>query len=98
MVDGYGEGDEFRSRDGGPLFSGRDYNGIVNFHADAKTSAIDCFIELIADDYHDVLRPSATHETPMRRTKPVNVKPKFALQGYEDRVEGFYLYHDGWRS
>ena len=60
-VDGYGEGpDEFRSRDGGPVFSGRDYNGIVNFHADAKTSAIDRLIELIdseADDYHDVLRP-----------------------------------------
>ena len=66
-------------------------NGIVNFQADAKATAIDHFIDLIdqADDYHDVLRPSATYET---KTKPsvMSVRPKFALQGYKDQVEGFF--------
>jgi hypothetical protein len=96
-VEGYGECDTFISRHG-TVFEGKDYNGIVNFHADAKASAIDHFIELLdqADDYRDVLRPSATYET---TTKPPGrgVKPKFALRGYEDQVEGFFLYHDGWR-
>jgi len=89
-VDGYDNNDGFTSRYG-PVFRGRDYNGIVNFHADAKATAIDHFIDLIdqADDYHDVLRPSATYET---KTKPsvMSVRPKFAFQGYKDQVEGFF--------
>jgi hypothetical protein len=96
-VDGYGKSDRFQSRHG-PLFNGSDYNGIVNFHADTKASAIDHFIELIeqTDDYHDVLRPWATYETITKPTKH-RVRPKFALQGYSDGVEGFFLYHDGWK-
>jgi hypothetical protein len=96
-VEGYGERDKFASRYG-TVFEGKDYNGIVNFHADAKASAIDHFIELLdqADDYRDVLRPSATYET-MTKPQGSGVKPKFALRGYEDQVEGFFLYHDGWR-
>ena len=80
------------------VFEGKDYNGIVNFHADAKARAIDHFIELLdqAEDYRDVLRPSATYET-MTKPEGSGVKPKFALRGYEDQVEGFFLYHDGWR-
>jgi len=96
-ADGYDNNDGFTSRYG-PVFRGRDYNGIVNFHADAKATAIDHFIDLIdqADDYHAVLRPSATYET---KTKPsvMSVRPKFALQGYKDQVEGFFLYNDEWR-
>jgi len=96
-VEGYGERDKFVSRYG-TVFEGKDYNGIVNFHADAKASAIDHFIELMdeADDYHDVLRPSATFETKARRSG-TQIKPKFALQGYEDEVKGFFLYHNDWR-
>jgi hypothetical protein len=95
-IGGYSDDESFTSCYG-PSFRGRDYNGVVNFHGDATTEAVDRFIELIevAEDYHDVLRPSATYET---RTKPKKnrVKPKFALQGYLDRVEGFFLYHDEW--
>jgi hypothetical protein len=97
-VDRYRDIDGFTSRHG-PTFRGQDYNGVPNFHGDTTTAAIDRFIELIdlADDYHDILRPSATHET--RKKKPGKpVRPKFALQGYQDRVEGFFLYHDEWQE
>jgi hypothetical protein len=77
------------------LFKGRDYNGTINFHGDARIAKIREFIQLVdeADNYRDVLRPSATFED---RTLPngMQVKPKFALAGYEDTVQGFYLYHD----
>lgn len=96
-VDGYqSPADDFTSRYGS-TFLGNDYNGVVNFHGDCKADAIDRFVKLIeeAEDYRDVLRPSATYET---STKPASrvVKPKFALQGYEDAVGGFFLYHDQW--
>jgi hypothetical protein len=70
----------------------------VNFHGDTATVAIDRFIELIdlAEDYRDVLRPSATYET-KRKPEKNRVRPKFALQGYKDRIEGFFLYHDEWQ-
>ncbi len=95
-VDGYkSPTDDFTSRHG-PSFLGGDYNGVVNFHGDCKVSAIDRFIELleVAEDYRDVLRPSATYET--KQSVPKNVRPKFALQGYEEAVAGFFLYHDEW--
>ena len=97
-IDGYSSADTLTSRHG-PTFTGADYNGIVNFHGDTSADAIDRFIGLIdeAEDYRDVLRPSATWETRPARPKGSTIKPKFALQGYRDGVEGFYLYHDEWR-
>lgn len=94
-VDGYSDTDTFTSRHG-PTFTGADYNGIVNFHGDTAASAIDRFIELIdeSEDYRDILRPSATWETSAHKPKGRTIKPKFALLGYWDGVEGFYLYHD----
>jgi hypothetical protein len=90
--------DTFTSRHG-QTFQGKDYNGIVNFHGDTRAQAVDRFIELIdaAEDFHDVIRPSATYET-TTKPKKGKVRPKFALQGYRDEVEGFFLYHDDWRS
>ena len=96
-VDGY-DRETFTSRYG-RTFHGQDYNGVVNFHGDTSAASVDRFIELIdaAEDYRDVLRPSATYET---RKKPTRapVKPKLALQGYNDKVEGFFLYYDDWRQ
>jgi hypothetical protein len=97
-VDGYDDNEPFASRYG-PIFGGRDYNGVVNFHGDTTISAIDRFIGVIdvAEDYRDVLRPSATYEITTKPMKRV-VRPKFALQGYQDKVEGFFLYHDEWKK
>ena len=97
-VNGYSGSDGFRSRHG-QVFRGQDYNGIVNFHADTKATAVDLFIELLDEvaDYHDVLRPSATYEM-ARLPRNRRPKPKFALQGRRDKVEGFFLYHDEWRD
>jgi hypothetical protein len=93
IVEGYSDDHAFASRYG-PLFTGQQYDGVVNFHGDTTSAAIDRFIDLLdqVDDYHAILRPSATYET---TTKPQNrkVRPKFALQGYEE-IEGFFLYHD----
>lgn len=90
-VEGYTVDDSHTS-DHGPTFSGDEYNGIVNFHGDAKCEKIDLFVELYeqAESYRDVLVP---FETQMRKGV---VKPKFALKGYEETVDGFYLYHDEW--
>lgn len=96
-VDGYRSPlDDFKSQHG-KTFRGDDYNGVVNFHGDTKVEAIDRFIALIdeAEDYHDVLRPSATYEKKSLPTKR-SVRPKFALQGHQEAVDGFFLYHDGW--
>lgn len=93
-VEGYSSPrDDFQSCHG-PVIRGHEYNGVVNFHGDAKTDAIDRFITLIdeAESYRDVLRPSATFKNQTLRTGS-SVKPKFALHGYSDSVEGFYLYH-----
>jgi hypothetical protein len=97
-VDGYGGSYRFRSQHG-RVFRGRDYNGIVNFHADTKATAVDLFIELVdeAKDYHDVLCPSATYEMTEKLPKGRRPKPKFALQGHPDE-RGFFLYHDEWRD
>ena len=97
-VGGYLPSDSFTSRYG-PTFSGNDYNGIVNFRGDAKGEKIDEYIQLLdeADDYHDVLRPSATYQTSTKPAKKT-VKPKFGLQGYDEGVEGFFLYHDAWKA
>ena len=68
-------------------------NGIVDFHGDAKSEAIDRMIELWenAEDFRDILVPFATEPRNGRQ------RPKFALKGFEDAVEGFYLYHDNWQ-
>jgi hypothetical protein len=93
-IEGYSDKERFSSRYG-PTFRGENYNGVANFHGDTTIVAVDRFIELVdvAEDYRDVLRPSATYETTAKSEKN-RVKPKFALQGYQDRVEGFFLYHD----
>lgn len=98
-VDGYSAIDSFKSWHG-DSFNGSDYNGIVNFHGDAKVEAIDDFIELIdnCEDYKDVLQMSATYEFRSRPKKNPQIKPKFALQGYTNGVQGFYLYHDEWQA
>jgi hypothetical protein len=97
-VDGYEKFEPFQSCHG-PVFGGHEYNGIVNFHGDTKIGQLRRFVELCqtAEDYHDVLIPSATYEG---RTLPHNrhPKPKFALRGFEGEVDGFYLYHDQWRT
>ncbi len=79
----------------GPIISGDNYNGIVNFHGDAKTKKIDQLIELVdtGECYQDILVPSATYEG-ATLPKGREAKPKFALQGYGAKSEGFYLYHD----
>jgi len=63
-------------------------------------TAVDLFIELLdeAEDYHDVLRPSATYETTKKLPRNRRPKPKFALQGRRNDVKGFFLYHDEWRD
>ena len=82
----------------GGTFKGSDYNGIVNFHGDTKTESIDRFIRLIetAEDYRDVLVPSATYQT-MSLPKNRRERPKFGLKGFTEKVEAFYLYHDDWK-
>jgi hypothetical protein len=97
-VDGYDASYEFPSRHG-RTFHGRDYNGIVSFHGDTLVRAVDRLIELVDEkgDYHHVLRPWATHETKKKVPRGRRVKPKFALRGHEDQVEGFFLYHDEWK-
>ena len=92
-IDGYLNGaDDYYAQETNTKFLGTEYNGIVDFHGDAKSEAIDRMIELWenAEDIRDILVPSAT--------KPRNgrQRPKFALKGYEDAVEWFYLYHDNW--
>ncbi|MBI2522462.1 MAG: hypothetical protein HYV97_18725 [Bdellovibrio sp.] len=101
-VEGYSSPqDDFQSRYG-VQFTGSDYNGIVNFHGDTKSDKIDEFIRYVdaADDYRDVLRPSATYEfTTKPQDKPTSaIKPKFSLKGYNEGVDGFFLYHDHWKT
>jgi hypothetical protein len=93
-IGGYRDGaDDYYAEETDAQFFGSDYNGIVNFHGDAKSAAIDRMIDLCdsAEDFHDILVPSAT--TPRNGAQ----RPKFALKGYEDAVEGFFLYHDDWQ-
>lgn len=95
-IDGY-EGQAVFSSRFGPVFNGEDYNGVVNFHGDASAETIRRFVELYeaAESVHDVLVPSATFETYSNLPSNVRaIRPKFALRGFSDAVEGFFLYHD----
>lgn len=76
----------------GQTFFGDDYNGVVNFHGDARCEKIDDFVELFeqVEDYRDILVPFST------QIRKGAVRPKFGLRGYEEKVDGFYLYHDEW--
>lgn len=94
-IDGF-EGERLFTSRYGPVFDGDDYNGVVNFHGDTPVEALRTFVDLYddAESILDVLSPSATYET---KTLPVSartVKPKFALKGRSEGVEGFFMYHD----
>ncbi len=89
---------DYTAKHTGVTFKGTDYNGVVNFHGDAKSTKIDEMIRLYEDAdgrVQDVFVPSATYEfeksVPIGKTQ----KPRFALRGYNE-VDGFFLYHDQW--
>lgn len=85
----------FTSEDG-QTFRSEDYNGVVNFHGDAKLQALQAFVrgfERTNGNLSDFLHASATLH---KKDKPS--RPKFGLKGFtEGGVNGFYLYHDNWQ-
>lgn len=94
-VEGFAGSKLFTSRYG-PAFDGDDYNGIVNFHGDTPVDALRRFIDLFdaAESLVDMLAPSATYETRALPRQGGRIKPKFALKGFADGLEGFFMYHD----
>lgn len=84
---------DFLTKHSRELIEGHHYNGIWNFHGDAKVEAIDGLLALVAagGDPLDFLVPSATYEAKITHLGEQN--PKFTL--YEvTGVNGFYLYKD----
>ena len=84
---------DFLTKHSKELIAGNFYNGVWNFHGDAKVEAIDGFLTLLAAGENPVefLIPSATFEA--RTEHQGDQNPKFTLRDVTG-VRGFYLYQE----
>ena len=84
---------DFLTKHSRELIEGTYYNGVWNFHGDAKVEAIDALLALFAagGDPLDFLVPSATYEAKAEHVGDQN--PKFTLHEITGG-KGFYLYKE----